>query len=66
MIIQQHTTREFKVRFFMDDEYEVVEITRFFENHIENDELLEEEKVYKGSLANCEAYIRLKEGNYFI
>ena len=49
--------KRFKVRFFQDSTYEV------FEFHpVEwNDEW---EKVYQGSLADCEAYIRLHENGY--
>lgn len=39
----------------MDNTYEVLEITRDFE---ENET---EESVFQGSISDCEAYIRLKE-----
>ena len=43
----------YKVRLMLDNTYEVVII------HEDS-----EEKVYQGSLADCEAYIRLRENGY--
>ena len=60
----RHQTAEYNVRLFIDETYEVIKVIRFFEDHIENDDLLEEEKVYQGSLTDCYSYIKLKEGNY--
>jgi hypothetical protein len=58
----------YKVRFMMDDSYEVVELTpneKYDLNDFDSDELeFNEQSVYQGSLANCEAYIRLHEGGY--
>ncbi len=53
--------REYKIRFFQNSTYEVIEIVTT--NDSEPD-TIEENKVYQGGLADCEAYIRLKEGNY--
>ena len=58
----------YKVRFMMDDSYEVVELTpneKYDLDDFDSDELeFNEQSVYQGSLANCEAYIRLHEGGY--
>ena len=59
---------KYKVRFFQDNTYEVIEITttqgkRISAYESENDNI-EEYKVYQGSLSDCEAYIRLHEGGY--
>jgi hypothetical protein len=62
---------KYKVRHLINDTWEVIVITQ----HLINDTWefilitqqyteIEEEKVYQGSLADCEAYIRLKEGGY--
>lgn len=52
----------------MDDSYEVVELTpneKYDLDDFDSDELeFNEQSVYQGSLANCEAYIRLHEGGY--
>jgi hypothetical protein len=60
--------REYKVRFFQDNTYEVIEIvTTYGERTSAYDselDTVEENKVYQGSLADCEAYIRLHEGGY--
>ena len=48
----------FKVRFYQDDTYEVLEKKYYA------DEVICWESVYQGSLADCEAYIRLHEGGY--
>lgn len=56
---------EYKVRFMMDDNYEVVRIENTFSSEDEYDENeFKEESVYQGRLADCESYIRLKEGGY--
>lgn len=49
--------KRFKVRFFQDSTYEVFEL-----RHTAWDD--EWEKVYQGSLVDCEAYIRLHENGY--
>ena len=51
--------KEYKVRFYQDDDYEVVEA-------VDNGDPYEfyYEQVFKGSLSDCEAYIRLKEKGY--
>lgn len=60
--------REYKVRFFQDDTYEVIEIITTYGERISaydsEPDTVEENKVYQGSLADCEAYIRLHEGGY--
>jgi len=57
-----------KVKFLMDDNYEVVELTRnekYDENDHNSDEPeFNEKSVYQGGLADCESYIRLTEGGY--
>ena len=58
----------YKVRFMMDETYEVVELTpnkRFDSDDFDSDEPeFDEESVHQGRLADCEAYIRLREGGY--
>jgi len=60
--------REYKVRFFQDNTYEVIEIvTTYGERTSAYDSepnTVEENEVYQGSLSDCEAYIRLHEGGY--
>jgi hypothetical protein len=60
--------REYKVRFFQNSTYEVIEIvTTYGERTSEYDSepsTVEENTVYQGGLADCEAYIRLHEGEY--
>jgi len=52
----------------MDDNYEVIEITpkNEYSDECESDyeAKFDEQKVYVGRLADCEAYIRLHEGGY--
>ena len=59
---------KYKVRPMMDDNYEVVQLTtneKYDENDYDSDEQeFNEESVYQGGLADCEAYIRLNEGGY--
>ena len=49
---------KYKVEFCQDNLYKVIEF-----NYID-DENIEEDAVYYGDLANCEAYIRLHEKGY--
>jgi hypothetical protein len=60
--------REYKVRFFQGNTYEVIEIvTTYGERTSGYDselDTVEENKVFQGGLADCEAYIRLQEGGY--
>lgn len=60
--------REYKVRFFQDNTYEVIEIiTTYGERTSAYDsepDTVEENKVYQGGLVDCESYIRLHEGGY--
>ena len=55
--------KRFKVRFFQYNTYEVLELQppRFTVGSYKTDEW---DKVYQGSLADCEAYIRLRENGY--
>ena len=59
---------KYKVRPMMDDNYKVVQLTtneKYDENDYDSDEQeFNEESVYQGGLADCEAYIRLNEGGY--
>ena len=55
--------REYKVRFFKDDTYEVIEIVNTYGERANaynsESDTMEANKVYQGRLADCEAYIRL-------
>jgi hypothetical protein len=51
--------KKFKVRFYQNNIYEVLEKKYYA---YEDDECWE--SVYQGSLADCEAYIRLHENGY--
>lgn len=56
-------TPNYKVKYFMDDNYEVLELVKegdVFDLCSED----EYESVFQGSLADCEAYIRLHENGY--
>ena len=60
---------KYKVRFLQDITYEVIEIVTIYGERtsaydIEPD-TVKENKVYQGSLSDCEAWIRLEEGGYF-
>lgn len=49
------SSTELKVRFYIDDTYEVVQF------YLDNDGFVaEEERLYKGSLSDCLAYVQLK------
>jgi hypothetical protein len=59
---------EYKVRFYINNTYEVFKITTKYGERTsaydsEPDDI-EEESVFQGYLADCEAYIRLHEGGY--
>lgn len=58
----------YKVRSYMDENYEVVELTpneKYDEEDFDSEEKeFKEKSVYHGGLADCEAYIRLHEGGY--
>ena len=56
----------YKVRYMLDDDYEVIELTPSGDQPDENDTeaKFDEQSVYQGRLADCEAYIRLHEGGY--
>ena len=60
--------REYKVRFFQDNTYEVIEIITIYgertSTYDSEPDTVEENKVYQGRLADCEAYIRLHGGGY--
>jgi hypothetical protein len=49
--------KEYKVRHRLDNTYEVIKIDT-------DDEYFQIEPVFKGNIAECEAYIRLIEGGY--
>jgi hypothetical protein len=51
--------KKFKVRLYQDNIYEVLEKKYYA---FEDDDFYE--SVFQGSLADCEAYIRLHEGGY--
>ena len=59
---------EYKVRFYMDNTYEVWKITTTYGERTSaydgEPNKVEEESVYQGSLSDCDAYIRLHEGGY--
>lgn len=59
---------EYRVRFMMDENYEVVKLTeneKYDIGDLDSDEQeFNEESVYQGRLADCEAYIRLNIGGY--
>lgn len=52
--------KKYTVMFVMDNTYEVLE--KKYDSCEDN---YFYEKVYQGSISDCEAYIRLKEGGYF-
>lgn len=59
---------KYKVRFMMDEKYQVVKLTKN-EKDDQNDydsyeKGFNEQIVYQGRLADCEAYIRLNESGY--
>ena len=60
--------REYKVRFFQGNTYEVIEIVTTYgertSGYDSERDTVEENKVFQGGLADCEAYIRLQEGGY--
>lgn len=62
--------KEYKVRFFQNDIYEVIEIvTKYGERtsaYNSEPDKVEENKVYQGVLADCNAYIQLNERGYLI
>ncbi len=51
--------KKYKVRFYQDNTYEVLEKKYYY---YEDDESWE--SVYQGSLSDCEAYIRLSNNGY--
>jgi len=51
--------KKFKVRFYQDNIYEVLEKQYYA---LEDDDFYE--AVFQGSLSDCEAYIRLHENGY--
>ena len=54
--------KRLKVRFRVDNEYEVVE----FKYNDEDNYFASFESVFQGSLSDCEAYIRLEENGYML
>ena len=59
---------KYEVRFMQDDTYEVYEMTpndNYDEDEWNPDEPeFHEEKVYQGSLSDCDAFIRLKTNGH--
>jgi hypothetical protein len=60
--------KTYRVKYFMDGNYKVVEILTIYGERInayesEMDKVTET-TVFNGSLSDCEAYIRLKENGY--
>jgi hypothetical protein len=59
---------EYKVRFYMDNSYEVLEVVTIYDeednSYASSNNRIKECSVFHGSLSDCEAYIRLKESNY--
>ncbi len=60
--------REYKVRLFQDNTYVVIEIVTRYGKRISaydsEPDTVEENKVYQGGLADCDAYIRLHKDGY--
>lgn len=52
---------DYKVRWYSDDEYQVTKPVYGDEYYYGEGE----ETIFKGSLSDCESFIRLKEGGYF-
>ncbi len=52
--------QQFKVRHLQDDTYQVISLPEDYEQ----DDLYDLSVLYQGSLADCEAYIRLTENGY--
>jgi len=50
--------RRYKVRLFIDNTYEVILIDE------SDDDDAQDISMFQGSLSDCEAWIRLKEGGY--
>lgn len=59
---------KYKVRFWQDNEYEVIKISYSHRTYTTAGfyvpTAVNEEQVFKGSLSDCEAYIRLHENGY--
>lgn len=59
---------KYRVGLYMDNTYEVFKITTKYGERTSAYESdpneVNEESMYQGSLADCEAYIRLHEGGY--
>lgn len=55
---------EYRVRFLMDDNYKVEEKQEIDDRYQVYGDEDKWETVHTGSLADCEAFIRLKEGGY--
>ena len=56
--------KKFQVRFFQDNTYEVFDKQEFTLDKVVEEYVIAWEKVYQGSLSDCEAYIRLHENGY--
>lgn len=55
--------KEYTVRFYQDNTYEVLE-KKWYWNIVAYEDDYRWESVYQGSLSDCEAYIRLHENGY--
>ena len=62
--------RKYKVEHWKDDMYEVVEIVTIYDEEFpcyhKEPNKIEENKVFKGTLTDCKAYIDLHEGGYMM
>lgn len=56
----------YKVRLMSDATYEVIELTpnKEYDQYDYYSDKFNEQKMHQGSLADCEAWIRLHEGGY--
>ena len=57
---------KYKVRFWQDNEYEVIKVSYTHGTYTTAGLItsVDEVQVFKGSLSDCEAYIRLHENGY--
>jgi len=64
----KYMKREYKIEFLQDSIYEVIEIITTYGERISaydsEHDTVQEQNVFQGRLADCEAYIRLKECGY--
>ena len=57
---------DYKVQFYQDNLYEVIELNKLVEGQSWDgwDDSYQDVSVFKGTLADCEAWIRLNDGGY--